>query len=227
MLKKLYFVVVEAAIELVPKEIKWHPSVRKYAARRGKSPTSVLLDRSYHHAAMLRLRNNEKRGRPDIAYHILLDAVASPMYKRGLLSIYVETYDGNIIELGEGVRLPRAYHRFVGLIEDLYEKREIVADSGELLLAMRKQSLKELLEELKPDFSLLLREQGEKSSYEQLAEELVRHETPLVGVGGFPYGDFREDALELFNNQVAVAGEPLDASLVACRLVYEVEKRLL
>ena len=225
MLDKLYLIVVEAAIELVPREIWWHPSVKKYAVQRRKQPGAILLDRSYHHAAMSKLKDCAKRGRPDIAYHILLDAVGSPLYKDGRLRLFVETYDGYIMEIGSGVRLPRAYHRFVGLIEDLYLREEIVSRDGRLLLRLKKQPLKRLVEELAPDTIILLREMGaEKSSYEALARKLVTYKNPLVGIGGFPHGDFRSSTLALFKDQVSIASEVMDASLVACRLIYEVEK---
>jgi len=120
--KRLLLVIVEAAVELVPRELLGHPAVRKHAARTGKDPSRMLLDRSYHHAAMRRLEDSAKRGRPDIPYHILLDAVDSPLYASGGLGLYVSTRDGMVLEVGERVRLPRSYHRFVGLLEDLYVK---------------------------------------------------------------------------------------------------------
>ncbi len=221
---RLALVVVEAAIELVPRGIANHPSVRKYAERRGLAPTEVLLDRSYHHAAMKGLEEAYKRGRPDIAYHVLLDAVDSPLYKAGLLSLYVQTRDGMIVEIGPGVRLPRSYHRFVGLLEDLYRKGRVEAPDR-VLVSMRRMSLKELLDSLSPDLAILLREEGVRARMEELAARVEAARNPLVGIGGFPAGDFSPQVLELFPEHVSLDRTPYSASLLACRLVYEVERR--
>lgn len=226
-METLTLIIVEAAVELIPEEIAWHPSVRRHAARRNKRPVELLLDRSYHHSAMLKLRDEYKRGRPDIVYHILLDSVNSPLYKAGLLELYVSTIDGHIIELGKGVRLPRSYDRFIGLMEDLYRKEEIMSRSGELLLKVDVRSLSSLLEKLAPDYTILMTEKGELMSYGDVAESLVERRRPVVGIGGFPSGDFKEETLSSFGSKVSIGPERCDASLVACRLIHEVEKRSL
>ncbi len=223
----LHLVLVESAIELVPEAISGHPSVRAYARRRGRKGTEVLLDRSFHHAAMRTLKDAHKRGRPDIAYHVLLDAVDSPLYAAGLLAIHVQTYDGMIVDLGVGVRLPRSYHRFVGLLEDLYRKGEVRGDGGNVLLRMRRMGLSDLIREISPDAALLLRERGRPSTMESVAEELASARRPLVGLGGFPAGDFSEETLGLFREQLSVGPRAYSASLISCRLIYEVERRVL
>ena len=81
----LNLILVEAALELVPKRILRHPSVRRNAKRRGKPPEETLLNRSIHHSAMSRLENSEKRGRPDIANVCLLETQGSPLNKLGKL----------------------------------------------------------------------------------------------------------------------------------------------
>jgi rRNA small subunit pseudouridine methyltransferase Nep1 len=224
--KRLLLVIVEAAVELVPRELLGHPAVRKHAARTGKDPSRMLLDRSYHHAAMRRLEDSAKRGRPDIPYHILLDAVDSPLYASGGLGLYVSTRDGMVLEVGERVRLPRSYHRFVGLLEDLYVKGIVRDSAGNVLLRMRRASLGELLSELSPDRAVLLRESGTPMALEELARELSASDRPLVGIGGFPAGDFSGEVLGLFGEQVSLGGTSYSASLLACRLIYEVEKAL-
>ena len=226
-MESLALIIVEAAMELVPEEVARHPSVRKHAARRNKRPTELILDRSYHHSAMLKLKDAHKRGRPDIVYHILLDSVNSPLYKAGLLELYVDTIDGHIITLGKGVRLPRSYDRFIGLIEDLYVKGEIVSGDGERLLKMYARPLNWLLERLAPDYAVLMTERGDLKGYGDVAEALMGRRRPAVGIGGFPSGDFGEGTLSLFDSKVSIGPERYDASLVACRLIYEVERRYL
>ncbi|MEM4363521.1 MAG: hypothetical protein QXT90_05715, partial [Candidatus Caldarchaeum sp.] len=88
-LERLFLLLVEAAVETVPEEIQNHPAVLKDAGRRGKKPSQVLLDRSYHHWAMKTLKDGQKRGRPDIVHFSLLEALGSPLNMKGLLETYV------------------------------------------------------------------------------------------------------------------------------------------
>nr|CCC55636.1 ribosome biogenesis protein [uncultured archaeon] len=210
----------------MPPELRNHPSVRRHARRTGKDPSQILLDRSYHHAAMRRLDDAARRGRPDISYHVLLDAVDSPLYSSGRLGLYLSTRDGMVLEVGEGVRLPRSYHRFIGLLEDLYARGEVSGEGGRALLRMERMGLGELLGRLSPDRAVLLRELGRRTSLEELASGLASARRPLVGIGGFPSGDFSEEVLALFPEQASLGPEPYSASLVACRLIYEVERAI-
>ena len=57
-------IIAEAALETVPRDIAGHAAVKNHARRLGLRPSETLLDRSYHHAAMLKLEGNSKRGRP-------------------------------------------------------------------------------------------------------------------------------------------------------------------
>ena len=84
---QLNVVVAEAALELVPSEILKAPAVRNDAARRGVEPARMLLDRSLHHAAMLKLDEGHKRGRPDLVHAALLSLTGSPLYLDGLVKI--------------------------------------------------------------------------------------------------------------------------------------------
>ena len=67
MTRAISLVISEAALEKIPVNIIDHPSVTNHARKLGKRPSEILLDRSYHHAAMLssNLEFAWKRGRPD------------------------------------------------------------------------------------------------------------------------------------------------------------------
>ncbi|HID04751.1 MAG TPA: 16S rRNA methyltransferase, partial [Aigarchaeota archaeon] len=158
MLEKLLLIIVEAALELVPPECRKHPSVVKDAKRRGKTPGEVLLDRSYHHAAMKELRNSHKRGRPDITHFSLLEALGSPLNRKGMLETYVTTIDNYVIYVKPYVRLPKNYDRFKGLVEQLYRKQVITAEDGRELLSIQRKPLRQLLKELSPSTVLLMSE---------------------------------------------------------------------
>jgi rRNA small subunit pseudouridine methyltransferase Nep1 len=92
---------VETALELVPGSIVGHPSVVKNARRQGKRPEETLLDRSLHHRAMLRLPMAEKKGRPDIIHFCLLEALGSPLNRKGGLAVWAHTQAGVAIEVAQ------------------------------------------------------------------------------------------------------------------------------
>ena len=146
---RIKLVLAEAALETVPREIWGHPAVYKTAKRRGKTPASILLDRSLHHQAMKNLPEAEKRGRPDIVHVSLLEALSSPLNREGLLETYVHTIGDYAIFINPETRLPRNYNRFVGLIEQLFEIGRVPPE-GEPLLTLKPMSLRVLLEQIKP-----------------------------------------------------------------------------
>jgi len=224
-LEKLVVVVVEAAIELVPEELWDHPSVRAYAARRGKKPGEILLDRSYHHAAMKRIPEAEKRGRPDITHFTLLEVLGSPLNKRGLVEVYVQARSGHIIWVNPETRLPRVYERFKGLIEKLYKVPVVEAD-GKVLLRLEEASLEDLLERLNPDLRILLSERGELMKWSKLGELITSARKPLIMIGGFPHGDFRRSVYQLADKVVSIWPEALDAWIIASRVISIVENAL-
>ena len=224
-MERFFFVLVEAALELAPEEIWRHPAVTAYAARRGKKPGEVLLDRSYHHAAMKALPGAHKRGRPDIAHFTLLEVLGSPLNKLGLLEIYVHTQSGHVIYIHPETRLPRVYERFKGLLEKLYVE-PIVESSGKVLLKMERKKLKALIDELSPDLKLLLSERGEKLRWRALAEKLTSARKPMVMLGGFPRGDFEEETRRLADMEVSLYPQPLEAWTAASRLLCILETRI-
>jgi len=224
-LEKLVLVIVEAAVELVPEEIRGHPSVRAEARRRGKRVDEILLDRSYHHAAMKDLPENWKRGRPDITHFTLLEALGSPLNRLGLLETYVQLRDGHIIWINPETRLPRVYERFKGLIEKLYKQPVVEADE-KILLKMERKTLKNLIDELRPDLKILLSEDGEEVGWKELGELVTSHQRPMIMVGGFPRGDFSPETKKHADKMVKIWPTPLEAWTVTSRILCIIEQNL-
>ena len=86
-LKKIYLndqmftiIIAEASLELIPKELQKHPSVKSYCKKFNKTPSNTLLDNSWHFAAMKGLDNEIKRGRPDIIHLTLLSLCTTPAF---------------------------------------------------------------------------------------------------------------------------------------------------
>jgi len=218
----LVLILVESAIELVPPGLTKHPSVLKLAEKRGKKPNEILLDRSYHHAAMRSMKDAEKRGRPDIVHTTLLELLGTPLNREGLLQTYVHTVDNRVVEIDSNVRLPVNYDRFVGLLEQLYAVGR-VPEAGEPLLAIRKQTLNQLLGEIKPSTTVAFTTLGEYKDLGKLCEELAKERKPAILIGGFPRGHFSEETLNLADRAVRIDKEALEAWVVASRAVYAYE----
>jgi len=79
----------ESALELVPSELEDHPSVVSHARKLGKSSSEILLDNSWHFAAMKGITNEIKRGRPDLVHFSILEATTIPLYLQNKLNIFV------------------------------------------------------------------------------------------------------------------------------------------
>ncbi len=215
----LHLVFLESSIELIPPEIRNHPSVISDAKKRKKNPSRIILDGSRHHAAMKKLFRAEKR-RPDIIHTCLLIALDSPLKN---LSIYVHTFDGKVIWINRETRLPRNYNRFVGLMEDLFEKRRIT--SGEkTLLEITDLTLHELLDALGCPV-VVMDERGTLSLERALKEDVA------VCIGAYPHGDFETETLDVLKNYspdfVSVSPEPLTSLYVTGRVLCEYERSFL
>ncbi len=225
MIKLLTLVLAESALEPIPQEIWNHPLIKRFSRRRGKHPKLIVLDRSYHHHAMKFLDNSRKRGRPDIVHFSLLEALGSPLNREGLLRVYVHTINDYVITIAPETRLPKNFNRFVGLIEDLFEHGK-VPPKGKSLLTLEAKTLKSLIEDLKPTYTIIFSMDGEARTLDEIAGNLVREEKPLVIVGGFPHGSFSEPTLKLADKVVCIDPEMLETSIVVSRVIYEYEKSI-
>src|SRR2546426_9521012 len=177
---KLSLVIAESALELVPEEIRRSPAVVNDAKRRERDPSKILLDRSLHHAAMVRLKEDYKRGRPDILFVTLLSVTGTPLYEEGFVKVYVHTRGDVVLEIAERTRLPKSYFRFRSLIE-----KHLSEKSSNELIRVREMNIRELLRKvIKPDFVVGLSTQGKVETLEDLAETLVGRRDPCAVIGG-------------------------------------------
>lgn len=216
---ELHFVIAEAALELVPEPLWRDSSVRNDVERRGLEPGSILLDRSVHHSAMLKLRDGYRRGRPDLVHLTLLNVTSTPLHQERKARVYIHTIDDSVLEFGEGARPPKSYARFRNLMEKLLLERP-----EEGLVSVRDATLPQLLKGMGTDYSVGLSVQGAPEGLEELAGGLARKKNPAVVVGGFPRGHFLPRDLKAFDKLARIDDRALDAHVVAARVVYEIEK---
>ena len=139
----------ESSLELVPSELQHHPSVASHARKLGKHSSEILLDNSWHFAAMKGIENEMKRGRPDLVHFSILEATTIPLYLQNKIKLYVHTLDDKVISFGKNVHIPKSYHRFAGVIEKLYQEKEITS-KDDVLLEIEEKTFSELLDEINP-----------------------------------------------------------------------------
>ena len=173
----LSLIVAESALELVPKEIQQHNSVISHSKKLGKKPSEILLDNSWHFAAMKGIKNEIKRGRPDLVHFSLLEACSIPLYYEKKISVYVHTIEDKVIFIGDEVHLPKSYHRFAGLIEKLYSEK-VIRVEGKVLLEMKEMNFVQLIDKIKPKRIIGLSTKGVLSSCEEVAKKNNRWYMP-------------------------------------------------
>ncbi|MHA1594668.1 MAG: 16S rRNA methyltransferase [Candidatus Baldrarchaeia archaeon] len=219
----LMFIVAEAALEVIPPILRHYKAIQRLASRRGKRPDEMLLDSSLHHYYMRAyLGDFHKRGRPDIVHMILLSVMGTPLNKEGLLSVYIHTYNDYVLYINPETRLPKNYNRFVGLMEQLFKLGKVPPE-GEALIRLEKKTLTQLLEELNPDKVILFSEGGELVDLFEFFKRFSPDENIAVMIGGFPHGSFREETEKLADVKVSIDPEPLEAWVVASRIIYAYE----
>ena len=205
-------------------ELRNHNSVLVYSKKMGKKPSEVLLDVSWHFAAMRGIKNEIKRGRPDLVHFCLLECCTIPLYFEKKLRVYVHTIDDKVIFIGDNVRLPKSYHRFVGLIEKLYSERKI-EHHGKKLLEIKNMTFGDLVDKINAKKVIALSIKGQITSYDKIADDIEKDS--CIVVGGFSKGHFSDKILKKIDNLVSVNKNPLEAHVVISRLLYECEKRII
>ena len=216
-------IISESALELVPYELEDHPSVVSHARKLGKHSSEILLDNSWHFAAMKGIKNEIKRGRPDIVHFSILEATTIPLYLENKLNLFVHTIDNKVIRFGKNVHLPKSYHRFQGVIEKLYQEKKIISNN-EMLLEIKEQTFSELLAEIKPSKIVGFSTEGQLSSYEKIAAQIS--DNSCIVLGGFQKGHFSDSVQNKITDLYSVGNESFEGHVVTSRILYEYEKTI-
>lgn len=199
----------DAALELVPQEISRHPSVVNSAKKRKKKPTEILLDSALHKPAMSTISDGGKRGRPDIVHFSLLTALAEECVDE----VYVHTYNGTIIRVKKGVRIPKNYNRFVSLAEQLLTLGRVPLQGVPLLEVLR-VNLRELVGD---SGVVLLDEEGEDCALQEVCAASRRG--AFVAVGAYPRGGFSREVLDLATEKLSLGKVRLETVQVLMRII--------
>ncbi len=197
MSRQFFFVLADSELELIPQDILGERCVLNNARARGTAPEKILLDASHHHPAFTKMRESDRRGRPDITHFFLMLCLDSDLSVEGRLRAFVHTRNNDVIAVNPETRLPPNYPRFVGLIETLYEQQVVPSAENALLELRHGVTLDTLVSALKPDEIVVLDTSGEKTV--TLAEKMVdlKGERVVVIIGGFSKGTFKSDLSKL------------------------------
>jgi rRNA small subunit pseudouridine methyltransferase Nep1 len=226
-------IIAEASIETVPKQIASHPAVKNHAQKLGKNPREILLDKSYHHAAMLRagLESYWKRGRPDIIHFALMEALSTPLFLKSMLKVYIHTVTDKAILIGDSLRIPKSYFRFEGIMMNLFKEKVIKsADGNNILLELHDNiTFEEFIKnKVRPDKLIGLSSNGVQSTAEEIvSRNIIKNDHHFAFViGGFPRGHFSDDTSKMFSCSYSIGEFKLEAHTVIARILYECEKVL-
>lgn len=217
----LTVVLAETEVEIMPPELCYHPAVTAHARQRGKRPNQILLDSNYHHAAMTTLPEGRRRGRPDITHLFLLTALESIVNKQGLLRVLIHTRHDHVITVSPETRIMRSYERFLGLIEQLFEK-QVVPDKKHPLLSLQPDiTLQQLLSQEHADAIIAFSKDGTSTNLPQYLQELKEQKKQHIVciIGGFPSGTFHADISSIATDTISLYPDMLPAWTVASELL--------
>jgi rRNA small subunit pseudouridine methyltransferase Nep1 len=220
----LNMIFTEASLELVPKEIIKHPSVKRNAKRRKKPPEETLLERSLHHYAMEHIPDSQKRGRPDILHFCLLLAMGSPLNHQGKLKVSINTLNNHSILVNSTLRPPRDCFRFNRLMEQLFINGSVPPQSQEPLMSIKREYLKKQLNRISPSRTLALSSHGKPSTFKKVASTLSQEQSPAIIIGAYPRGPMNPCVLTQADEVYSVYPDPLEAWTITSRIIYEFEK---
>ncbi len=175
---------------------------------------------------MKKLKDNMKRGRPDIVHFALMEALSTPLFQSNKMRAYVHTINDKIIAIADNLRIPKSYFRFEGLMVNLFKDRSVKSDEGAVLMEIADGTFTDLLESVAAEKVVGLSTAGVRSTAEIVASNCANVENCAFVVGGFPKGHFSESTTKKLGPVYSISDVGLEAHVVIARLVYECEKLL-
>jgi len=222
----LILILAESGIEIISKELRSHPAVRKNI--RAKNYASQLLDNAIHHSAMDKIKDSQKRGRPDILHLCLLNALGSPLNKRGFLELYIHTIKDKIFKVLPDIRITRNFNRFKGLIAKLLIDGRIGVVGSELISPFE-GNLTDLINSYENNEVVLFSSKGNliedpKNLY---PKDLNKNITVIIGT--FQKTSFKPEINRITDNLVAISPYSLDAWVAVYKAItyYEFIHKIL
>ncbi|HUU07066.1 MAG TPA: 16S rRNA methyltransferase [Thermoplasmata archaeon] len=221
-MRQYFLILADAELELVPTRIVGERCVLNSARARNKIPEKMLLDASHHHPAFGKLRDGDRRGRPDLVHMFLLLSLDSDANAEGRLRVFVHTRNDDVVAVKPDTRLPPNYIRFVGLIEQLFDQQVVPSRENALLELRQKVPLATLVEALKPDSVIVIDPAGERTPLEG-AIASAEGERVVIIMGGFSKGTFSSDMRKLKTKRVSLGERPLKVWTISSKTLRALE----
>ena len=219
---RIILLLTETSLETVPRELLKDPVIIRDARRRGVNPRYLILDRARHHRAMIGLPNAEKRGRPDILHQALLLIQGSILARNNLVKTYIHTINDLVIDVDPGIRPPRNYDNFLGLMSQLFQLGRVPPVGKPLMRFV--DGINYVLGTESPDRRILLDDvRGREVSLRSFIDYVINFRRPMIMIGAFPRGSFRESTYGLADDVVRIGGYVMDTSSILCRILTALE----
>jgi len=222
---KIHIILTEVALELIPNSIAKQPSAIKNIKKFGRA--GEILDTSLHHSIIHKLKNSQKRGRPDILHHFLLDTLGSPANLKGFLEIYFQCSSG-FYKVNSEMKCPRDYIRFKGLMYQLIREGHIPPNQQPYLVSRMDLDLKNWIKNNFTDKStFIFSVNGKEAPLESITSEFFNESNECaVLIGGFQKSHFSDDILKIPSQIFALSDRGYDSWIVTNRVLAKFEQDL-
>lgn len=218
----------ESALELIPESTRSHPLIRKeWQKNLKKKRRGILLDGALHRPIVDSLENREKRGRPDIIHHSLLNIVYSPLFMQGKIQVFIHTCNNLCIKIPPQWRVPVNYNRFCGLFSQLLLKKRVPL-SGEPILTVNHCTLRKLLDQLGDSEIYLCDipfESVKERNIMKNLTDLLPFSSGVFLIGGFQHGESEFDRANLNQDLVilTIYNEVKPAWVIVAKIIQWLE----
>ena len=222
---KIHLILTETALELIPKSLKKKQSAIKSNEKFGRA--GQILDTSLHHSNMHTLQNYQKRGRPDILHHFLLDTLGSPANLKGFLEIYFHCSSG-FYKVNSEMKCPRDYIRFKGLMFQLIRKGHIPPNQQPYLVSRMDLDLKDWIRSnFDEKNTFIFSVNGKEAPLESITSKFFNESNKCaVIIGGFQKSHFSNDILKIPSQIFALSDRGYDSWIVTNRVLAKYEQDL-
>ena len=221
----LNIILVETALEKIPKSLEKKPSALKSIKRFGNA--GKILDTTFHHSIMHNLEHFQKRGRPDILHHFLLDTLGSPANLSNHLKIYFHCQSG-FYEVNSEMNCPRDYIRFKGLMWQLIKEKHIPPKKPPYFISKMDMNLNEWLEKnFMEKNTFLFTVNGENKPLKIIKSRFfIESNECAVLIGGFQKGHFSDNILKIPSQKYSISDRGYDSWIIVNRIIVSFEELL-
>ncbi len=221
----MHIILTESALELIPKSLEIQPSAIKNIKKFGRA--GQILDTTLHHSIMHTLKISQKRGRPDILHHFLLDTLGSPANLKGFLEIYFQCTSG-FYKVNSEMKCPRDNIRFKGLMYQLIRKGHIPPNHQPYLISRMDVKLKDWLKnKFSEKNTFIFSVNGKKASLNAISPKFFNESNECaILFGGFQKGHFSDDILKIPSQIFAISDRGYDSWIIINRVLARFEQDL-